>query len=182
MSVLELIKSDLYRYHGRYSTPLLIKSLLTVKGFKFSFWLRLAKHYDKVTLIRWIPKLFFMYYKRVLVSDINYRAEIGAGFSLYHVFGTSFSEKVKLGVNNTILHGVSLGGINGQYPTAGNNVYFGPGCCVLGGITLGNNVVIGANAVVTKDIPDNAIVVGNPSRIISYSGSEKTLKHPISIN
>ncbi|OUR82899.1 serine acetyltransferase [Cycloclasticus sp. 46_120_T64] len=182
MSVFELIKSDLYRYHGRYSILLLIKSLVTVKGFKFSFWLRLAKHYDKAPVIRWLPKLLFMYYKRVQVSDINYRAEIGAGFSLYHVFGTTFSDKVILGANNTILHGVTLGSVNGLYPKSGNNVYFGPGCCVLGGITIGNNVVIAANAVVTKDIPDNAIVAGNPSNIVSYKGAEKTLKHPIPMN
>jgi serine O-acetyltransferase len=182
MSIFELIKSDLYRYHGRYSTPLLIKSLLTVKGFKFSFWLRLAKHYDKTPVIRWLPKLMHLYYKRVLVSDINYRADIGAGFSIYHVFGSTFGDMVKLGANNTILHGVTLGGINGLYPTTGNNVYFGPGCCALGGITIGNNVVIAANAVVTKDIPDNAIVAGNPSSIVSYKGAEKTLKHPFPIS
>jgi serine O-acetyltransferase len=182
MSVFELIKSDLYRYHGRSSTLLLLKSLLTVKGFKFSFWLRLAKHYDKTPIIRWIPKLLFMYYKRALVSDINYRADIGAGFSIYHVFGTTFGEKVKLGANNTLVHGVTLAGINELYPTTGDNIYFGPCCCILGGITIGNNVVIGANAVVTKDIPDNAIVVGNPSRIISYKGAGNTLQHPFPIS
>jgi serine O-acetyltransferase len=182
MNVFELIKSDLYRYHGRYSALLLIKSLFTVKGFKFSFWLRLAKHYDETAIVRWLPKLLFMHYKKVLVSDINYRAEIGPGFSLYHVFGTTFSDKVKLGANNTILHGVTLGAVNGFYPTTGNNVYFGPGCCVLGGITIGNNVVIAANAVVTKDIPDNAIVAGNPSRVISSNGAGNTLKFPFPIN
>lgn len=182
MSILKLIKSDLYRYHGRCSNLLLLKSLLTVKGFKFSFWLRLAKHYDKTPVVRWFPKLLFMYYKRVLVSDINYRAEIGPGFSIYHVFGTTFSDNIKLGANNTILHGVSIAGVRGKYPTTGNNVYLGSYCCILGGVNIGNNVVIGANATVTKDIPDNAIVVGNPGKIISYKGSGETLINPFLIN
>ena len=181
MKLSELIESDLYRYHGKYSFLLLVKSLVTVKGFRFTFWLRLAKHFDHVPVFRWFPKIMYMYYKRVLVSDINYRAEIGLGFSMYHVFGTTFSEKVILGANNTVLHGVTLGGVNGMYPKSGNNVYFGPGCCVLGGVEIGNNVVIAANSVVTKDVPDNAIVAGSPSKIISYKGATNTLKYPFEI-
>jgi serine O-acetyltransferase len=182
MTLLELIKSDLYRYNGKCNNLSLLKAIFTIKGFKLTFWLRLAKKFDKAPVIRWLPKLMFMYYKRVLVSDINYRANIGPGFSIYHVFGTTFSEKVHLGANNTILHGVTLGAVNGLYPRTGDNVYFGPGCCVLGGITIGNNVLIAANAVVTKDIPDNAIVAGNPSSIVSYKGAIKTLKHPFPLD
>lgn len=179
MGLFDLIKSDLYRYHGKVSSSIFLKSLLTKKGFKLTFWLRLSKHFDDAPIIRWLPKIMFMYYKRVLVSDINYRAQIGAGLSIYHVFGTTFSDKVVLGKNTTILHGVTFGGVKGKYPVCGDNVYFGPGCAILGGITIGNNVVVGANAVVTKDIPDNAIVVGNPSKIISYNGSESTLLNPV---
>ncbi|MBF4448285.1 serine acetyltransferase, partial [Vibrio anguillarum] len=45
------------------------------------------------------------------------------------------------------------------------------GACILGDITIGNNAIIGANAVVTKSVPDNGVVVGNPSKIISLKGS-----------
>ncbi len=175
MNIVELIKSDLYRYHGKVTISLFIKSLFFVKGFKFIFWLRLAKYYDDVFLIRWFPKLLHLYYKRVLVSDINYRAEIGPGFSLYHVFGTTLGENVILGSNNTMVHGVTIAGSKGEYPKIGNNVYFGAGCCVLGGISIGNNVVVGANAVVTKDVPDNAVVVGIPAKVISFNSSDSSL-------
>lgn len=52
--------------------------------------------------------------------------------------------------------------------TVGNNVWFGGNCVVLSGVTIGNNVVVGAGSVVTKDIPDNAVVAGNPAKIIRY--------------
>ncbi len=48
----------------------------------------------------------------------------------------------------------------------GNNVWFGRNCVVLPGVTIGDNVVVGAGSVVTKDIPDNAVVGGNPAKII----------------
>ena len=50
----------------------------------------------------------------------------------------------------------------------GNNCYFGYGCTIMGPVKIGNNVTIGAGSVVTKDIPDNAIVVGNPAKILKF--------------
>jgi serine O-acetyltransferase len=57
-------------------------------------------------------------------------------------------------------------------PTIGNEVYIGPGAKIFGNIKIGNNVAIGANSVVTRDIPDNAVVVGIPGNVISYNGSD----------
>ena len=56
------------------------------------------------------------------------------------------------------------------YPVVGNNVYIGPGAKLVGSVRIGNNVAIGANCVVTKDVPDNAVVVGVPGRVISFAG------------
>ena len=56
-------------------------------------------------------------------------------------------------------------------PIIGDRVYIGPGAKLFGKIRIGNDVAIGANAVVTKDVPDNAVVVGVPAKIISYKGS-----------
>ncbi len=52
-------------------------------------------------------------------------------------------------------------------------MFIGPGALVIGKIRIGNNVAIGGNAVVSKDIPDNAVVVGNPGSIVSYYGSQE---------
>lgn len=174
-SLIYLVKSDLYRQNGRISLALFLKDILFRKGFKFVFWMRVAKYFDKTPIIRFLPKLIFSYYKRVYTSDINYRAEIGPGFSMYHVFGTTLGSSVKIGSNVTIVHGVTIAGKSKKFPTINNNVYIGTGACILGGVTIGSNVVIGANTVVTKDIPENAVVVGNPCRIVSYDGSSSSL-------
>lgn len=170
-----LVKSDLYRQNGRISLALFLKDLTFRKGFKFVFWMRAAKHFDKIPIIRLIPKLIFSYYKRVYTSDINYRAEIGPGFSMYHVFGTTFGSAVKIGSNVTVVHGVTIAGKNNKYPKINDNVYVGAGACILGDVTIGSHAIIGANTVVTKDIPDYAVVVGNPFRIVSYEGSASAL-------
>ena len=57
-------------------------------------------------------------------------------------------------------------------PIIGDNVYIATGAKIIGAIKIGNNVAIGANCVVTKDIPDNAVVVGVPGKVISYEGSK----------
>jgi len=61
---------------------------------------------------------------------------------------------------------VTIGESNGKLPTLGNNVKLYTNCTVLGDITIGDNVIVGAGAVVVKSIPDNCVVVGNPARII----------------
>jgi len=176
--VKELIIADLYRYQGRVSLLLFIRSLLFNKGFKYFFWIRLSKAMNNMAIIKWLPRLMHYYYKRIYCCDIGFRHEISAGICFYHVYNCAFADGVVLGKNVTLTHGVTLGHVNGVTPIIGDNVYLGPGCCVLGPVVVGNNVVIGANAVVTKDVPDNAIIVGNPGKIISYNGSSTTLKHP----
>jgi serine O-acetyltransferase len=69
-------------------------------------------------------------------------------------------------------------GENRGSPKLGDRVFVGPGACLFGSITIGNDVAIGANAVVTKDLPDNAVAVGVPAKIVSYKGSQDFIDYP----
>ena len=64
----------------------------------------------------------------------------------------------------------------GKRPIIGNNVSIACGACVLGGVKIGNNVIIGANSVVIKDVPNNATVVGVPARIVRLNGERVDIK------
>jgi len=116
-------------------------------------------------------------YKYRFGIDISPDSDIGSGFYIGHYGGIVVSPHTQIGKNCNMSHGVTLGqanrGKNKGHPILGNNIYIGPGAKIIGSVHIGNNVAIGANCVVTKDIPDNAVVVGIPGRIISYDGTKE---------
>lgn len=73
-----------------------------------------------------------------------------------------------IGDNCTIFHDVTIGQNKGDYPIIGNNVIIYAGSKIIGKVKVGDNAIIGANSVVTKDVPKNAIVAGIPAKIIKY--------------
>jgi serine O-acetyltransferase len=104
--------------------------------------------------------------------EIAVNCEIGEGLYFPHTVGTVIGAR-KIGQNALIYQGVTIGAkqIDLGYdpnsrPLIGNNVVIGAGGKVLGGIEIGSNVSIGANAVVTKSLPDNVVAVGIPAQII----------------
>lgn len=174
-----LWKSDLYRYEGKTGIKIFLKHFFLSPGYKYSFFMRLCNKLasTKYMYPAWILSiLFLMHYETKYGISIPFKTNIGKGFYIGH-FGTIIvSSKSTIGNNCNISQGVTIGvsvrGKNKGYPTIGNEVYIGPGAKIIGKIFIGNNVSIGANCVVTKDIPDNAVVVGIPGNIISYKGSE----------
>lgn len=102
--------------------------------------------------------------------------DIGPGLYIGH-FGNIFiyAGDVKIGKFCNISQGITIGiagrGSRRGVPEIGNYVYIGPGAKVIGKIKIGDFVAIGANAVVTKDLPDNAIAVGVPAKVISFDSS-----------
>lgn len=108
--------------------------------------------------------------------DIDRVAEIGAGFYIGHYGGITISGLAKIGRNVNISQLVTIGlsgkGETRGAPTIGDNVYIAPGAKIFGKILVGNNVKIGANAVIFKSIPDNATVVLDPGfRIVAFKGN-----------
>ena len=119
-------------------------------------------------------KIISRYIRVVYACDISYMADVDSTVNFSHLgLGTVIGSYVKIGPRTKILQNVSIGGRgehrgpNGEsMPTIGADVLIGAGACVLGPIVIGNNSTIGANALVIHDVPEGAIVVGNPARII----------------
>jgi serine O-acetyltransferase len=160
------IQSDLHR-HGKKGFKQLILHILFHKEFKVVFWFRLANHGYRNKSI-WFP---FVWLKYRLVCkkyniDLSYKAKIGYGLRLQHVFGIVVNGYCVIGNNCTLSQGVTLGDEKGYSPTVGDKVLFAPGSIAFGNIIVGNGVVVGANCVVNKDVPANTVVVGGKMNIL----------------
>ena len=106
--------------------------------------------------------------------EIHPGAKIGKGLFIDHGAGVVIGETAEIGNNVTIYQNVTLGGTGKEkgkrHPTIGNNVVISTGAKVLGSFTVGDNVKIGANSVVLKEVPANCTVVGVPGRIVVRDG------------
>ncbi len=106
--------------------------------------------------------------------EIHPGATIGKRLFIDHGMGIVIGETCRIGNNVTIYQGVTLGGTGKErgkrHPDIGDNVLIAAGAKVLGNIEVGNNVNIGANSVVLKDVPDYSTVVGIPGRIVKQDG------------
>jgi len=171
------IKNDLYRYTGSYCG--ILKSYLLIPGFRYTCLMRLEyllSLRSKKSLLLFLVKMRKRHYSFKYGIQIPGTTKIGKGFYIGH-FGTIVvNASAIIGNNVNISQGVTIGqanrGKNKGTPIIGNEVYIGPGAKIFGNVKIGNNVAIGANAVVTHDIPDGAVVGGIPARVISMNGSE----------
>lgn len=103
--------------------------------------------------------------------EIHPGATIGRRFFIDHGMGVVIGETAEIGDDCTLYHGVTLGGTSWQkgkrHPTLGNDVVVGAGAKILGPITLFTGARVGSNAVVVKDVPEGATVVGIPGKIVT---------------
>jgi len=128
---------------------------------RWAHWL----HLRKVPLF---PKLLCALLYLVTNSKIPAECRIGAGSYLAHGgVGVVINRDSDIGERVSIGQGVTIGGSFGsRAPSIGSDVWISAGARVLGGITIGSNVIIGANAVVIRSVPDDCIVAGVPARVI----------------
>lgn len=123
-----------------------------------------------------LPKLITLLIFLIYNSKIPPQAKIGKSSKFdYGAISIVLHQDSVIGENCSIGQLVTIGGGNSKYPgvpTIGDNVRISCGSIVFGGFTVGNNVVIGAHSVVNFPVPDNAVVVGNPGRIVRIGGEK----------
>jgi serine O-acetyltransferase len=115
-----------------------------------------------------LAKILRIFYPQKESFTIDIHTKIGPGLQLAHPYSTILNAD-RIGSSVYVNHLVTVGEKNGNKPIIEDNVVLNAGCIVIGGITIGKNSIIGAGAVVVKNIPENSVVVGNPGRIILKS-------------
>jgi len=126
--------------------------------------------------VKWPARLLSTFSRWMTGIEIHPGATIGRRFFIDHGMGVVIGETAEIGDDCTLYHSVTLGGTSWKkgkrHPTLKSGVVVGAGAKVLGPIVVGENARIGSNAVVTKEVPDGATVVGIPGRIIRKPGDE----------
>jgi len=153
----------------------LIEVLTSYPGIKAVLLYRISHFFWKLN-VPYIPRYISDIARELTAIDIHPGAEIGSEFFIDHGSGVVIGETAEVGNNVTFYAGVVLGGTNleqvKRHPTLGDNIVVGTGAKILGPITIGNNVRIGANSVVVHDVPPNCVVVGVPAKVVSKKGEK----------
>lgn len=129
-----------------------------------------------------LPRLISQISRLLTQIEIHPGAKVGKRFFIDHGEGVVIGETAEIGDNVTVFQGVTLGGTGKEkgkrHPTVGNNVVVGAGAIILGAIHIGDNARIGAGSVVTKSVPPDTTVVGNPPWTIRREGRKlEPLEH-----
>jgi serine O-acetyltransferase len=128
------------------------------------------------TLYRWkvplLPRIIHIFMRFVFTASVPWTATIGQNTSFNNWgMGVVVHRRTVIGNNCEIAQHVTIGGRGGYYevPIIGNDVYIGASATILGPIKIGDGAIIGANAVVLRDVPPHAMVAGVPARIIKQN-------------
>lgn len=151
----------------------LIEILLLYPGVHAVLMHRVA-HFLYTIRLRFLARFISQLSRFFTGIEIHPGAKIGRRFVIDHGMGVVIGETAEIGDDVLIYQGVTLGGSgkekNKRHPTIGNGVMIGCGAKVLGSFTVGNNARIAANAVVLREVPDDATVTGIPGRIVRLAG------------
>ena len=156
--------------------------ILTYPGVKAVFFHRIANFFS-VAKFDLIARIISQFSRFLTGIEIHPGAKIGKNLFIDHGMGVVIGETSDIGDNVTIYHMATLGGIapsinsNDQrnvkrHPTIEDEVVIGSGAQVLGPVIVGRCAKIGANAVITKDVPEKAVMVGIPAKNVGLADSE----------
>jgi len=148
--------------------------ILTYPGAKAVFFHRIANFFA-IAKFNLVARIISQFSRFLTGIEIHPNAKIGKNLFIDHGMGVVIGETSEIGDNVTIYHMVTLGGISPsinsddqrntkRHPTLMDNVVVGSGAQILGPVVIGKNAKIGANAVVTKDVNENSVMVGIPAK------------------
>jgi serine O-acetyltransferase len=166
--------------------------LITYPGVKAVFFHRIANFFC-VAKFDLIARIISQFSRFLTGIEIHPKAKIGKNLFIDHGMGVVIGETSEIKDDVTIYHMVTLGGISPsiksdeqrnikRHPTIENKVVVGSGAQILGPVIVGANAKIGANAVVTKNVPENAIMIGIPAKNINTSTEEDSSFKPYGID
>jgi serine O-acetyltransferase len=175
----QLVRQDLFRYEGELGGRAWWHAWRHEAGFRLSVLMRLGRLFHSHAATRYgLYHVVAFFYHQACVRygvHIALATEIGGGLYIPHALNIVVNSRCRIGRNCNLLQGVTLGiahrGKRLGTPVIGDNVYIGPGAVIFGSISIGDEAAIGANCVVTKDVPTRGVVVGVPGKIISRDGS-----------
>ena len=156
--------------------------ILTYPGVKAVFLYKIANFFS-VAKFYLVARMISQLARFITGIEIHPAAKIGKNLFIDHGMGVVIGETSDIGDNVTIYHNATLGGISPsinsneqrhvkRHPTLKDNVVVGSGAQVLGPIEVGKNAKLGSNAVVTKDVPENAVMIGIPARNVGTTTEE----------
>lgn len=176
----QTLRADVYRYRGTADKRAFISSYLSDPGFRFTYYLRKVAFYSKkkksIAIFSYIYNRILLHHYRFRYGfDISPTTSIGPGLYIGHFGGVVISPYAVLGANINIAQGVTIGaasrGPRTGAPTLEDRVWVGANAIIVGKVTIGREALIAPGAYVNFDVPAQSVVLGNPGKIVSNSGS-----------
>lgn len=184
----QTLRADLYRYTGKTGKRAFLSAFLHEPGFRFTYFLRKVAYYSSK---RKSFGIFAYVYNRILYHhyrfrygfDISPATNIGPGLFIGHFGGIVISPYAVLGANVNIAQGVTIGatsrGKRAGAPMLEDRVWVGAHAIIVGKVTIGREALIAPGAYVNFDVPAEAVVLGNPGKVVSMSGSRGYVNNTI---
>ena len=179
--MLDLIRAARERDPAARGLSGLVQVVLTYPGFH-AVVLHRAAHALQRARMTFLARIVSQLNRSMTGIEIHPGADIGRGVFIDHGMGVVIGETTVIGDNVTLYQGVTLGGTGRdtgkRHPTLHDNVVVGAGARILGNITIGRDVRVGAGSVVVRDVPDHCTVVGVPARVVRHKG-ERVVVSPL---
>lgn len=162
----DILFADLYRYNGGKGLRCLLDTAVRKADFRWVFWFRLYQSRRHPFLSRWMLRRC----SRRTGIQIGWHTRVGEGLVLVHCGDIAVNNEAVIGKNCTLYQGVTVGmefrGERKGNPVIGDRVWIGSNACVVGHVTIGDDVLIAPLSFVNFDVPSHSIVVGNPAKIV----------------